>query len=96
MRRDHERDVAARLGEQRVERAAAGLVEAAVRLVQHEQPRLREQRAGEREPLALALRERGGRPLRRLRETGRRERALGRLGGRGRRGPRTAPGSRAR
>ena len=51
--------LAAELGELRVEELGAGLVERAVRLVEHEQLRLVEQDAAEGEPLRHAARVRG-------------------------------------
>jgi hypothetical protein len=56
VRRDEERALAPELGELRVEELGAGLVERAVRLVQHEQLRLVEQDAAEGEPLRHAAR----------------------------------------
>ena len=48
-----------------------------MRLVEHEQRRLGQQRARKRQPLPLTLGEGGGRARGRLREAGRRKRALG-------------------
>ena len=57
-----------------VEARGARLVEPAVGLVQHEQLRLGQQCAGEGQALPLALRERGRRRVRVIREAGRRQR----------------------
>ena len=95
---DEARPVAAQLGELGVEQLGAGLVERRVRLVEHEQRRIVEQDAAEREPLRSSRASTRTRARARTSQSPKRSSSIpirSRRSGRGRAG-RTGRGSRAR